>query len=176
MRPSTMVTCGLSTTLPVSTSIMRAAVITTVSAANAATGAIVNAIAQRIGLRMRASLARKMETSHPAPAASGMEPSMMRRIAVAASIAASLLGGPAAAEDSLDRAVKAEMAREQVPGLALSVVHHGRIVRSSAYGYGNLEWKARVTPRTRFEIASVSQMFTGAAVRLLVEAGQLDVE
>jgi CubicO group peptidase (beta-lactamase class C family) len=78
--------------------------------------------------------------------------------------------------DALDRAIEEEMGRQQVPGLSLAVVREGRIVRLGAYGYGNLEWKSRTTPHTRFEIASVTKMFTGAAVRLLVEEGRLNLE
>lgn len=78
--------------------------------------------------------------------------------------------------DSLDRAIQAEMARQQIPGLSFAVVQHGRVVRLGAYGYGNLEWKTPVTRATQFEIASMSKMFTGTATRLLVDAGRLDLE
>ena len=78
--------------------------------------------------------------------------------------------------DVLDRTIEADMARQQVPGLCFAAVQRGRIVRLGAYGYGNLEWKARTTRETRFEIASVSKMFTGAAVRILVEEGRLDLQ
>src|SRR3954471_20606919 len=78
--------------------------------------------------------------------------------------------------DDLDRALVAEMSAQQVPGLAFAVVRGGQIARTGAYGYANLEWKAAAAPDTRFEIASVSKMFTGAAARLLVEEGRLDPE
>ena len=83
---------------------------------------------------------------------------------------------PAAWADELDRAIDAEMARQQVPGLTLAVVRQGRIVRLDAHGFGDLEWRARATPDTRFEIASISKMFTGAAVRILMDEGRLDLE
>jgi CubicO group peptidase (beta-lactamase class C family) len=83
---------------------------------------------------------------------------------------------PVASADELDRAIEAEMARQQVPGLTLAVVRQGRIVRLGAHGFGDLEWRARATPDTRFEIASISKMFTGAAVRILMDEGRLDLE
>jgi D-alanyl-D-alanine carboxypeptidase len=91
-------------------------------------------------------------------------------------IAAAWMAGSTVTADDLDRALAAQMSAEQVPGLAFAVVRGGRIARIGAYGYANLEWKALATPDTRFEIASVSKMFTGAAARLLVEEGRLDPE
>jgi CubicO group peptidase (beta-lactamase class C family) len=80
----------------------------------------------------------------------------------------------ASATDRLDRDIQTAMEREHVPGLSFSVVQHGRVVREGAYGFANLEWNARVTPDTKFEIASISKMFAGAAVRILVEERRLD--
>jgi CubicO group peptidase (beta-lactamase class C family) len=68
------------------------------------------------------------------------------------------------------------MLREHVPALTLAVVRHGRIVRTGAYGEANLEWHTPATVDTKFEIASISKMFVGAAVRQLVEAGSLNVD
>ena len=81
-----------------------------------------------------------------------------------------------AAADQLDRAIEEEMARQQIPGLSLAVVRKGEIVRLQAYGFGDLEWRAKATPDTRFEIASMSKMFTGAAVCILMDEGKLDPE
>jgi CubicO group peptidase (beta-lactamase class C family) len=81
-----------------------------------------------------------------------------------------------AGADELDRAIEDEMARQQVPGLSLAVVHKGEITRLQAYGFGDLEWRAKATPDTRFEIASMSKMFTGAAARILMDEGKLDPE
>ena len=82
----------------------------------------------------------------------------------------------AARADDVDRDLRAAMARDGVPGLALAVVRHGAVARLAAYGYGDLEWKTRVTPDTRFEIASMSKMFTGAAARILIDEGKLGLE
>jgi CubicO group peptidase (beta-lactamase class C family) len=76
--------------------------------------------------------------------------------------------------DDLDLAITREMQRESVPGLTFAVARQGEIVRLGAYGFGNLEWQARVTNETRFEVASVSKMIAGAAARILVEEGKID--
>jgi CubicO group peptidase (beta-lactamase class C family) len=78
--------------------------------------------------------------------------------------------------DDLDVAIGKEMQREAVPGLTFAVVRNGEIVRLGAYGFGNLEWQARATNDTRFEVASVSKMIDGAAIRILVEEGKVDPE
>lgn len=78
--------------------------------------------------------------------------------------------------DDLDVGIRKEMQREGVPGLTFAVVRQGEIVRLGAYGLGNLEWQAPATNDTRFEVASVSKMIVGAALRLLVEEGKVDPE
>jgi CubicO group peptidase (beta-lactamase class C family) len=78
--------------------------------------------------------------------------------------------------DVLDSRIQQLMKTERVPGLSLAVVRHGRIVRAGGYGLANLEWKTPVTADTRFEVASISKMFAGAAVRILVEEGRVDLE
>jgi CubicO group peptidase (beta-lactamase class C family) len=84
--------------------------------------------------------------------------------------------GAASAADSIDATIQRAMTREGVPGLSLAVVRHGVIVRTGAYGYANLEWKTRVSDETKFEIASISKMFAGAAARILIEERRLDPE
>src|ERR1044071_8269172 len=78
--------------------------------------------------------------------------------------------------DDLDDGIRNEMQREGVPGLTFAVVRNGEIVRLGAYGFGNLEWQARATNDTRFEVASVSKMVDGAAIRILIEEGKVDPE
>src|SRR5436190_3576105 len=80
----------------------------------------------------------------------------------------------AATADRFDRDIPAAMRREHVPGLSFAVVRNGQLVRSGGYGLANLEWGARVTPDTKFEIASMSKMFVGAAARILIEDGKLN--
>src|SRR5689334_3815326 len=84
--------------------------------------------------------------------------------------------GLAAATDTLDQKIRTEMAQDHVPGLSLAVVRHGRIARTGAFGYANLEWKTPVGVDTKFEVASISKMFAGAAARILIEAGTLQVD
>ena len=78
--------------------------------------------------------------------------------------------------DDLDIAIKREMERVGVPGLTYAVVQHGKIARLGALGFGNLEWQARATNDTKFEVASVSKMIAGTAIRILIEEGKVGLD
>lgn len=77
--------------------------------------------------------------------------------------------------DPVDDLVKSEMAKHQIPGLALMVAQHGKETRTAAYGFANLEWNIPVTPATVFEIGSVTKQFTAACILLLAEDGKLSL-
>jgi CubicO group peptidase (beta-lactamase class C family) len=93
------------------------------------------------------------------------------------SIAVILVGALTSAHAAdLDAKLKAELARQRVPALSVVVVRHGKIVKLSSYGVANVEWQAAATNQTRYEIASMSKMYIGLAVRMLADEGKLDVE
>jgi D-alanyl-D-alanine carboxypeptidase len=78
--------------------------------------------------------------------------------------------------DAIDRFVRSEMDRQQIPGLALAVVKHGKIVKAKNYGVSNVEHSVPVIPETVFESASVGKQFTAAGVLLLAEEGKLGLD
>ncbi|MBZ4415772.1 serine hydrolase [Myxococcus sp. RHSTA-1-4] len=90
-----------------------------------------------------------------------------------------LTGGPAAAGDSLreriDNFVRAEQKRQNVPGLAVAVVSHGKVVLAKGYGFANLEHRVPVTTDTLFQSASLGKQFTAMVVMLQVEAGRISL-
>jgi len=53
------------------------------------------------------------------------------------------------------------------------VAHKGSIIYQAAYGQASKEYNAPVTLNTRFNLASMTKMFTGVAVAQLVEQGKL---
>jgi CubicO group peptidase (beta-lactamase class C family) len=59
------------------------------------------------------------------------------------------------------------------PGMAVLVVQDGKVVHQKGYGLADLEKKTPITPRTTFELASVSKQFTATAVMLLHDRGRL---
>lgn len=86
---------------------------------------------------------------------------------------------PSAAHDSpherIDEFVRAEQKRQNVPGLAVAVVSHGKVVLAKGYGSANLEHQVPVTTDTLFQSASLGKQFTAMAVMLQVEAGRISL-
>ena len=78
-------------------------------------------------------------------------------------------------EPQVDEFVRAEMQREQVPGVAIGIFQHGEIVMAKGYGDSNVELQVPVNPETMFQSGSVGKQFTAMAVMLQVEAGKLSL-
>lgn len=66
--------------------------------------------------------------------------------------------------------------RTDSPGCAVGVYRDGRIQYARGYGMANLELGVPITPRTVFDIGSVSKEFTTTAVLLLAQQGKLSLE
>lgn len=82
----------------------------------------------------------------------------------------------AARIDEVDDFIKAEMQKQNIPGLALAVMQDGKVIKAAGYGFANLETKAPATPETVFKIASVSKQFIATGIMLLVQDGRLGVD
>jgi len=68
------------------------------------------------------------------------------------------------------------MAKQNIPGLSIAVAVDGKIIWSEGFGFADLENQIRVAPATRFRIASVSKLFTAAAMARIYEQGKLDLD
>jgi CubicO group peptidase (beta-lactamase class C family) len=62
------------------------------------------------------------------------------------------------------------------PGCALGVLQDGRLSYSRGYGLASVELGVPITPRTVFDIGSVSKQFTAMAVLLLAQDGKLSLD
>jgi len=78
--------------------------------------------------------------------------------------------------DEVDDFVNAEMAKRQIPGLALTIIRSGQETKSAAYGFANLELKSPTKLETVFEIGSLTKQFTAACILLLAQDGKLSVD
>lgn len=70
---------------------------------------------------------------------------------------------------------EAELARLHVPGLAVGVLHEGRVY-AGGFGVTSVENPLPVTPETLFQIGSTSKTFTATAVMQLLEEGLIDLD
>jgi CubicO group peptidase (beta-lactamase class C family) len=89
-------------------------------------------------------------------------------------------GAPVQADDRLAdeacRLVEVEMAKQQIPGLALLVSHRGQPILEKGFGLANVELGVPVKPETVFQSGSVGKQFTATAVMMLVEDGKLGLD
>ena len=84
-----------------------------------------------------------------------------------------LAGAPT---DKLDDVISAEMAKQHIPGLALSVMRDGAVIKAQGYGLANVELDVPVKPETIFQTGSVGKQFTATAVMMLVEEGKVSLD
>ena len=76
----------------------------------------------------------------------------------------------------VDATVPTLMERGHVPGVAIAIVHEGRIVMLRGYGQARLDGAAPVdASRTLFRIGSVSKVLTAAAAVQLADMGMVDL-
>jgi CubicO group peptidase (beta-lactamase class C family) len=75
--------------------------------------------------------------------------------------------------DSIDVFIKNEMQKRRIPGLQLAIVKDGKIVKTSNYGFANIQDSIPVSDKTVFTINSITKAFVGVAIMQLVEAGKM---
>jgi CubicO group peptidase (beta-lactamase class C family) len=68
------------------------------------------------------------------------------------------------------------MAKQMIPGLSLAIIRDGHVVKEATYGLASVELKAPVTLATSFDLASMTKVFTAAAIMRLVEEGRLGLD
>lgn len=77
---------------------------------------------------------------------------------------------------NLDNFILDEMDAEKAPGMTTLIVKNGEIVWIESYGWADVQHAVAVENSTVFLLASVSKVFTGTAMMLLHESGQLDLD
>jgi CubicO group peptidase (beta-lactamase class C family) len=76
----------------------------------------------------------------------------------------------------IDRFLKAEMARQKIPGISLAVLRRGKIIHLKSYGLANVEHRVPVKPETVFQSGSIGKQFTAMAIMILVEEGKISLD
>jgi len=77
--------------------------------------------------------------------------------------------------DSVDIFLKSEMFKRKIPGLQMTIIRDGKIIKSASYGFSNIQDSIPVTNNTIFTINSMTKAFTGVAIIQLVEEGKLNL-
>ena len=83
---------------------------------------------------------------------------------------------PAEAIARIDGIVAAEMVRQKLPAVSISVAFRDRLIHTKAYGTADLEHGVPAKPITAFRTASVAKPLTATAVMGLVERGSIDLD
>jgi len=106
-------------------------------------------------------------------------------LVIASAVLAFLLAIPAVAPrarpqaeklENVDDVISSEMAAQHIPGLALSVMRDGAVIKAQGYGRANVELDVPVKPETIFQTGSVGKQFTATAVMMLIEEGKLNLD
>ncbi|HEY9260121.1 serine hydrolase domain-containing protein [Chitinophaga sp.] len=76
----------------------------------------------------------------------------------------------------VDHTVNSFMTQYHVPGMAIAITHHGKLVYAQGYGYADTLQQTPVTTNSLFRIASVSKCITATAILKLVDAKKLSLD
>ena len=85
-------------------------------------------------------------------------------------------GGAAQTPDlpsAVDRFIRAEMARQGIPGMSVAVLRGDSVLLARGYGFANLEHRVPATDSTVYAVGSLSKQFTAAAIVHLSQQGRL---
>lgn len=77
---------------------------------------------------------------------------------------------------AIDKLVERNGVHADEPGVAILIRQPGKLTFHKGYGLANLKTKAPITPRTMFELASVSKTFTATATLILHDRGKLSID
>lgn len=95
-----------------------------------------------------------------------------------AAVSQSPAGAPEGASEltvALDSILRAAYPADQ-PGAAAIVVRNGEVLLRGGYGMADLELDVPIGPEHVFRLGSITKQFTGAAILMLAEEGQLSLD
>ncbi len=83
-------------------------------------------------------------------------------------------GNVTSAEEYLDALIRAQMREHRIPGMAVAVVHEGKILFSRFYGKAHDKKDTPLIQGAAFMAGSLSKSFTAMAVSNLIHDGKID--
>jgi len=78
--------------------------------------------------------------------------------------------------EKLESFIFEKMSKTHLPGLSIAIIDGGKIVYSKGFGFRDLEYGLRATPRTLYGIGSVTKSFTALSIMQLVEKGKISLD
>jgi CubicO group peptidase (beta-lactamase class C family) len=100
---------------------------------------------------------------------------MMRKLLVIALVILPVIGQSQSSDlSTLDEFVPAQMKKWKVPGLAIAVVHHGKVIYTHAFGSRDVKQNLPVTTKTLFAIGSITKSFTSLSMGIANDDGRMD--
>ena len=102
--------------------------------------------------------------------------SRTRAKCIAALVLTFVLVLPSLANEAVDKAVAAEMQRQNIPGVAVAVIQNGKVIKLKGYGLANVELNVPVTTDTAFKIGSISKSMIAIGVMKLIEEGKIKLD
>ena len=79
-------------------------------------------------------------------------------------------------DKKIDSIILSKMREYRITGLSIGVVKDGKVFYTKGFGYTNVDSLHSITPDTKFEISSITKLFTSTAIMQLVEQGKLDLD
>src|SRR5215208_3887356 len=83
---------------------------------------------------------------------------------------------PAHKVEKIEKAISAEMSRQNIPGLSVAIVADRKLLWSNGYGLADLENHVPAKSATVYRLGSISKSITAIAVMQLAERGKLDLD
>jgi serine beta-lactamase-like protein LACTB, mitochondrial len=83
---------------------------------------------------------------------------------------------PADKIEKIEKAITAEMSRQNIPGLSVAIVTDRKLRWSNGYGLADLENYIPAKSATVYRLGSISKSVTAVAVMQLAERGKLDLD
>ena len=117
--------------------------------------------------------AEAVRTVSSAPTATTSVPATRAATTTAAAAATAPTLGPGFDVARFEAMAQQLTLGERVPGLALAIVHNGRVLTAKGYGVTDVSAPQAIDGHTVFRLASLSKAFAGTLAGLLVNDGSL---
>jgi CubicO group peptidase (beta-lactamase class C family) len=81
-----------------------------------------------------------------------------------------------APSDTVDRFIRAELARQRIPGMSVAVLRGDSVLLARGYGFADLERRLPATDSTLYPVGSLTKPFTAAAIVRLSQQKRLGLD